>query len=244
MSPNSFFLSFVFLFLTWFSTLALAEPTAAENFFQQGMTAAESENYTNAIDFFNQAIQENAGYVEAHFHRGMAYLHKGDTVKALRDFDYVTQLNADFAPAYLGRAGIFFQEKKILESIAELDKALEKDPEFGMAYYNRGMAYYVNENYEKALDDLKRAEVLGIPVEPELAAELWVQTHPQEAIFELSKKITENPKDGRAYYNRGLVYQQVKEFKLALEDLEKAESLGEPVEPELLELVRSLNATA
>ena len=57
------------------------------------------------------------------------------------------------------------------------------------------------------------------------------------AISEFDKVLEKNPRDARAYYERGLVYYNKGEYDKAWQDVHKAQSLGYQVPPEFLKLL-------
>ncbi len=57
------------------------------------------------------------------------------------------------------------------------------------------------------------------------------------AISELDRVLEKNPRDARAYYERGLVYYSMGEYDKARQDVQKAQSLGYQVPPEFLKLL-------
>ena len=52
-------------------------------------------------------------------------------------------------------------------AISELDRVLEKNPRDARAYYERGLVYYNKGEYDKARQDVQRAQSLGYQVPPE-----------------------------------------------------------------------------
>ncbi len=57
------------------------------------------------------------------------------------------------------------------------------------------------------------------------------------AISELDRVLEKNPRDARAYYERGLVYYSKGEYDKARQDVQKAQNLGYQVPPEFLKLL-------
>ncbi len=57
------------------------------------------------------------------------------------------------------------------------------------------------------------------------------------AISEFDKVLEKNPRDARAYYERGLVHYNMGEYDQARQDVQKAQSLGYQVPPEFLKLL-------
>jgi len=54
------------------------------------------------------------------------------------------------------------------QAIAELTKAIEINPKDAEVYTNRAVAYYNKREYDKAWEDVRKAESLGLEVDPEL----------------------------------------------------------------------------
>jgi tetratricopeptide (TPR) repeat protein len=52
------------------------------------------------------------------------------------------------------------------KAISDFNKAIEINPRFAEAYRNRGLAYFYKRNYEKAWDDVHKAQNLGYTVHP------------------------------------------------------------------------------
>ena len=61
------------------------------------------------------------------------------------------------------------------------------------------------------------------------------------AISEFDKVLEKNPRDARAYYERGLVYYNKGEYDKAWQDAHKAQSLGYQVPPEFLRLLSEVS---
>ena len=57
------------------------------------------------------------------------------------------------------------------------------------------------------------------------------------AIAESNRVFERNPRDARAYYERGLVYYNKGEYDKAWQDVHRAQSLGYQVPPEFLKLL-------
>ena len=74
----------------------------------------------------------------------------------------------------------------------------------------------------------------SVPVdrEPAVQADRYDQ-----AISHFNRVLEQNPRDARAYYERGLVYYNKGEYDKAWQDVHKAQSLGYQVPPEFLSLL-------
>ena len=61
------------------------------------------------------------------------------------------------------------------------------------------------------------------------------------AISEFNNVLEKNPRDARAYYERGLVYYNKGEYDKAWQDVHKAQSLGYQVPPEFIRLLSEVS---
>ena len=52
----------------------------------------------------------------------------------------------------------------LAESVAEYSKAIDNNPNYAAAFNNRAVAYYQLKEYDRAWDDLHKAESLGYSV--------------------------------------------------------------------------------
>ncbi|MDD2679559.1 MAG: hypothetical protein PHO03_01980 [Candidatus Omnitrophica bacterium] len=69
----------------------------------------------------------------------------------------------------LGRPGakaVTETDQKGMDSIiAMFSDAIKKNPDYAGAYYNRGMTYFYKHEYEQSLQDMRKAEELGVAVD-------------------------------------------------------------------------------
>lgn len=59
-----------------------------------------------------------------------------------------------------------------------------------------------------------------------------------QAVQLFDEVIRLNPNFGRAYYQRGMVYQSQEKYDKAIEDISKAKSLGYGVDPDFIEWLK------
>jgi Flp pilus assembly protein TadD len=56
--------------------------------------------------------------------------------------------------------------------MADFNKAVELNPDFARAYNNRAYVYYQQKEFNKAKEDVQRAQALKFTVDPELMENL------------------------------------------------------------------------
>lgn len=112
-------------------------------------------------------------------------------------------------------------------AISLLSQCIEADSMYVQAYYHRGIAYFKNGNYDKALTDFNKAQVLS----PDLSI-LWMYKgfayrnlgDVDLALVSFSNYISKNPTDTTAYSYilRGKMKYELGDFQGAVKDYEMA----------------------
>ena len=111
---------------------------------------------------------------------------------------------------------------------------VKKELNYKEAYCTRGICRYQLGYYELAVEDILEAQNIGAELDNNqiavvmylLANEFFIQSKLQKAIELYTHVIELNPKDAKAYYNRGLAYNQTGDADNAKNDWKKAKKLG------------------
>ena len=110
------------------------------------------------------------------------------------------------------------------------DEAIQLNPNNAQAYYGRGTAYFLQQKYERAIQDLNRS----IELDPTFAlaynnrgsAYILLKQY-ERAIQDYDKALQLNPNYTEAYNNRGFTYDQSGQYKRAIQDYDKAIQLDQ-----------------
>lgn len=70
------------------------------------------------------------------------------------------------AAIHIFRGNTCFFKRQIDEGIEEYSKAVKINPKYALSYNNRGLAYYFKREYDKAWQDVNKAQSLGFQVHP------------------------------------------------------------------------------
>jgi len=114
----------------------------------------------------------------------------------------------DLAATYTDRGAIRMQHKQYALAIADFDAALKRDPNIANAYVDRGGALIALKRYAEAVADIDHGLSLN-PDQPE-----------------------------KAYYNRAIADERLKDLKSAYDDYLKASQLKPDWAPPKAELAR------
>lgn len=100
--------------------------TVAEEFKAKGNKALLAKNFSEAIEHYTSAINNNGSNHVYYSNRSAAYLSKGDANNALEDADSCIGLNPDFAKGYSRKGAALHALKRYNDSIAVYELGLEK----------------------------------------------------------------------------------------------------------------------
>ena len=195
----------------------------ANQWFENGVDYYREENYDNAIEAFNKAVQLNPQYDEAYRFRGLSYHSKGQYDLAIDDFTKELILNPR-SSSYDERGLSYHAKGQYDLAIADYTKAIELFPGWELAYFHRGDSYHEKGQYDFAIVDYTKA----IKVLPQAITYFsrGVSYHKNNqydlAIADFTKTIELSPKGVGAYYTRGSSYAKKGQYSLALADLNKA----------------------
>lgn len=173
-----------------------------------GKILSHLKNYSEALKFFNEAIQLHPNWADPYVERGEIYFLGFQSFdKALIDFNKALEINPYIIRAFNYRATIYgFNPKTYDKALADFDKAIEislKSPELFKeylikAYGGRAVIFYAQDDYKNCFDNLSKA-----------------------LQFELDDSSL-----ATMLYFRGLCYQQFGENDKAQADISKARKLG------------------
>jgi formylglycine-generating enzyme required for sulfatase activity/Flp pilus assembly protein TadD len=110
-----------------------------DNWFTQGISKYEAEDYKGAIADFTEAIQLDNLYVGAYLQRGQAYTNLGKYQHAIDDYSKAIELNPDSAKVYNYRGNAYRELGEPKRAIADYDRALSIDPNATAAKSDRQM---------------------------------------------------------------------------------------------------------
>jgi tetratricopeptide (TPR) repeat protein len=125
-----------------------------------------------AISDYTKAIEIDPKDADAYFDRGLAFYYKDDFDRAIPDLAKAIEIKPGFKSAYFNRGHAYHGKGMFNEAIADYSKVLEIDPTDFETYYLRAVSYCSNKEYEKAWQDLHKAEDYGYPLEPEFLERL------------------------------------------------------------------------
>jgi len=135
-----------------------------EAYLNRGNTLGRVGLYYFAILDYNRALEIHPEYTEAYHNRGVAYRFEGEHDLALADYNKVLQLNPDHLKAQLQRADIHHIQRDFDQALAGYNRIIDLDPENATVYFSRSMVLQSLGEFNKALEDSRKAKALGAKI--------------------------------------------------------------------------------
>lgn len=220
----------------WDKALKTAPSARAYN--NRGTLYLKEENWTAALECFDNAIALNARDDEAHGSRGNVYFNTGKVELAIADYRASLAIKPKSALT-LDNLGVAFLSKQMNDSaFICFNKALAVDSNFNPSYRNRGYTYMMFGDYKKALDDFTKffTYVQDNPEIYNFAGTCYRQLgNPQESVKFITKAISIEQR-AEFYVNRGNSYKLFNK-EAAKNDVITAKNKGYAVPEDLIKAV-------
>jgi len=158
------------------------------------------------------------------FTRAMALLETGDTAHAVGDLMDAVKLNQSYFDAYM-LLGELFATRNDLLAAGYFANALRIRPNSREALYNLGMFYQESGQYAKAIgtyEVLSKVDTTfrDAPYNIGYINLVYLQDF-KKAVEYFTKAIARDPQHAESWYNRGLSYEQLKDYHKAYDDYQK-----------------------
>src|SRR5690606_3191433 len=88
---------------------------------------------------------------------GLVKLHANDLTAGLKLFEKELSFRRNYYEPYYYAGVIHFLDRNYTRALAHLDSCIGINPEFSPAYHDRAGVYRMLENWEKALENYKKA---------------------------------------------------------------------------------------
>ncbi|MCX6287272.1 MAG: tetratricopeptide repeat protein [Bacteroidetes bacterium] len=182
------------------------------------------KDYKKVDQYVKEVLTLDKASTSARFTRAMAFLETGDTALAIGDLMDAVKLNQSFFDAYMLLGELFATHKDPLAA-GYFTNALRIRPASKEALYNLGMFYQESGQYPKAIgtyEVLSRVDTTfrDAPYNIGYINLVYLQDF-KAAVEYFTKAIKLDPEYAESWYNRGLSYEQLKEYQKAYDDYQK-----------------------
>lgn len=212
---------------------------------EKGKLMSQKKSHTQAIDYFDQAIELKPDSVEAYYYRGMAYAALKNEVQAEKDFKQALDWSESVCDTSFNIAMFYQGEAEWEKSVAYYTKSIAAGPNPSQhaAYFNRANVYMRLREYKLAIADADCA--IALRPRDHAAYEIKANAYLHlgnlaDALESYTRAIEVAPTTFTAYatyIRRALIYYQLGKEKEAEADIEKACSLNKKKAEEMIEQI-------
>ena len=199
-----------------------------KHYFKKSLVLQRLKSSSEALESIDKAIVLNKKNPEVFNLKAIIHEYLNEDKKALENWNKAIELKENYAEAYFNIANYYNFNDNYEKSLDNYNKALQINKKYFLALINRADLYLKYQKYEFALLDYN----LIIERDPKItrihynkASVLNFLGQKKAAIESLNDAIDLKPKFARAFFLRGIITWQLKLYKQALFDLEKAYSL-------------------
>ncbi|MBF0473083.1 MAG: tetratricopeptide repeat protein [Nitrospirae bacterium] len=124
---------------------------SANDYFSKGLSYVVSGNYKQALEEFNNAIENNPKLAIAYYNRGIVYSRLGDNNGAIKDFKMAASLGDKFAKDYLKMQDSSFADNQPEQVNTRSQQINTLSVQKVVDLYSQGLSYFKKNNYIEAI---------------------------------------------------------------------------------------------
>jgi tetratricopeptide (TPR) repeat protein len=145
----------------YFTEALRLDPCFVEALNNLGTMAFQSNNWEEALGYYDKAIECNANYLPAYFNRVNTYYELKQYYNARQDIQRIKKSKPDTAVVHFAEGLVATKTRDYEAALQAFDKAISLDSTNAEFLVNRGTVNYYRHRYEEAEADLKRAEYIN-----------------------------------------------------------------------------------
>lgn len=178
-------------------------PGAASDYYQRGRSALIAENFSAAIENFQEAVRLDPRYGEAFYGLGQAYEATGRKQLALKAYLDAIAVQPSLGKAQAAAGKLYFEQRDYGPAEAYLKRATSLVPADSAPFYYLGEIYRMQGKCQSSVSMFKKA----LAIDPAfLDAKDGLRRTQREVCKSSSKRKTTTPKPSRPTYEKTDVF--------------------------------------
>lgn len=197
-------------------------PDDPTGYYELGNVYDELSRYTEATNYFEQALERDSTLADAHFKLGLIYHRKGQHENAVYHLQQAEQFKTQFNRVYFRLGEILYLLQRYPEAEKQFKMAIEKEPNYLIPRYHLGLSQIAQGQTEIAQATLEKYTELTVDdARPYIQlGNIYKQKDDiQKAIAAYQKAITISIVETDAHYNLAYLYADQKEYAKAVQHL-------------------------
>ena len=206
------------------------DPSTIEAYNGRGQAYFQLRQIPQALGDFDKAIQAGIVTPKLFLNRGKCLVMLSRPAEAIPDLTRSLELEPKSPEAFYFRAVAREKTGDALQATDDYGKAIQLNPNYVEALVNRGLLHYTASRFDEAIADYSAALNNAAPnVQPMILtnrANAFLQKgNNADALDDVNKAVSINPRYPRAYQTRGAVYAKLGQTDKAAADLDMAQQL-------------------
>ena len=133
----------------------------AEKYIAEGVSLYNEENYDEALEKFDKALELNPNLAEVWFYKGIILQTKDMNKEALECYEKSIEINPKNALVWYNKGTLMNYFGLFSEAIACYNKAINIDPNLSHAWYNKGLTLCNMGKYPEAINCFDKVTEIG-----------------------------------------------------------------------------------
>ena len=138
-------------------TIPAQNPKAAEKHHKQGLHYYEQEQYADALQAFNQALQLDSQFTQALNNKGNVFFRMGQPDKALYWYDEAIKTDSSFSTAFFNKGYLLIQKGENANALFNFNRAVSINPDNASTWSHIGWIKYRMMMYKEAEKEQTKA---------------------------------------------------------------------------------------
>ena len=196
---------------------------------QLGSAYAQLNQFGYAEYAYKKAIKHNPKNVKAMYNLSLVYSEKGAQHHALKTIQHALKIDPKNPLLQASLGNVLIDKEKYDKAKKIYTRIVDVKPDFDIGHFNLGVINYHERNLdeaEKNYKDVLKINSQDVDAKQNLAAIQILKHNYEDAIKNLKEVLNSNVVNDitleNAYYNLGVAYLRIKEYKKALNSFEMA----------------------
>jgi tetratricopeptide (TPR) repeat protein len=150
-----------------YTTSIKLNPGNASTYLNRALDYCMKQKYDSAFNDFETVIKMKGDDNSLYINRAYAYLQVGKFKESLADYNrYISNAEKVEPNIYALRGFDNYKLEHYQAAIDDYSKAISMNPNYPEAFYVRSQCYLGLDKFKNAMDDARKAQSLGYPVDP------------------------------------------------------------------------------
>ena len=221
----------------WTQVIEHSEKPVRIAYTNRGEFYKDNQQYPEALADFGQALKISPNELGTLEMRGYVFFQTQKYQECISDYSTVLRAQPENVEAMANRATAYTVTQQYEKALGDLNKVLQLRPDHAAAYRTRGYLHYATGNHPASINDYEALLKLQ-PNQDDILNSLALSYRQlgkhQKSLASVNQSIQLNPNQGVYYLTRAYTHQAMGQNGKARQDAQKAQSLGQNVDPTFL----------